>query len=97
MKKLFEMVDELNWGLSMGHDLADDKTTYTAAVALPPVKDGFETDDELRARVRYVTGASALPGGAKLDEIAARFGLKRRQPDGREAMKKAYYEIWGTP
>jgi hypothetical protein len=38
-----------------------------------------ESDDELRARLRYVTGEGQSADGAALEALAARYGLKRRE------------------
>ncbi len=43
----------------------------------------METDDQLRARIRYVAGdiRDLAHSGEKLDEVAWRFDLKRRKID----------------
>lgn len=38
----------------------------------------MENDQELRARLRYVTGESTSAAGADLDRVAARYRLERR-------------------
>ncbi len=47
----------------------------------PAVRTDLETDEELRARLFYVTGERALgmASGTQLDEIAYRYNLKRRK------------------
>lgn len=84
----------------------------SAVVVHAPVPDDIESDDELRARVWYVAGKEPLPGGAKLEEIAGRYGLSRRkreissratQPialrefDDREVYKREYLGRWSKP
>jgi hypothetical protein len=40
--------------------------------------DSLESDADLRTRIAYVTGARVLECDSRLDELAARYGLKRR-------------------
>lgn len=63
----------------------------------------METDDQLRIRIRYVAGDSRELGaaGAKLDEVADRYGLKRRKikqaplfPDYDKAFMRDYLGQW---
>ncbi len=79
-------VDRLN-RLMIGYDPGfDDKAVAALYAAFPPAREpGMETDEELRIRLVYVAGEAELAReirfGGKLDDIAARYGLKRRKKE----------------
>ncbi len=59
----------------------------------------METDDQLRIRIRYVAGDSREFGaaGAKLDEVADRYGLKRRRIDSEETAPIKQVSMFQNP